>query len=150
MHFDPWSLVVALHLICAVVWVGGMGFALFVLRPSLAVIAPPERMLLHNQVFRRFFLMIWHAMPLLILSGIALMVARFQGGALAPWPVQAMATIGIVMALVFLWIFFGPWKRFRQTTDRARAGAMVDKIRKLVLVNFVLGLVALVLGGMLS
>ncbi|MDE2516756.1 MAG: CopD family protein [Rhodospirillales bacterium] len=150
MRFDPISLLVALHLICAVLWIGGMGFALLVLRPSLAVLAPAERGLLHNQVFRRFFLLIWHAMPLLILSGVALMVLRFGPGAPAPWPVNAMAAIGIVMAILFAVIFFGPWKRFRQTTDRARASAMIERIRVLVTVNFVLGLIALILGGMLG
>ena len=41
----------ALHLLCAVLWVGGMFFAYVVLRPSLAAIDPPQRMLLHTRVF---------------------------------------------------------------------------------------------------
>jgi len=64
-------LLLALHLLGAVVWVGGMFFALLVLRPSLAVLEPPQRLALHMQVFRRFFLIVWHAMPAVIITGYA-------------------------------------------------------------------------------
>ena len=68
----------AIHLLCAVVWVGGMFFAYLVLRPSITVLDPPQRMLLHTQIFRRFFLVIWHAMPLIVLTGLA-MLFGFMG-----------------------------------------------------------------------
>ena len=61
----------ALHLLFAVLWVGGMFFAYVVLRPSLAAIEAPQRMLLHTQVFRKFFLVIWHAMPIILITGFA-------------------------------------------------------------------------------
>ena len=63
----------AVHVLCAVIWVGGMFFAYVVLRPSLPVLEPPQRLLLHTQVFRRFFLVVWHVMPLILLSGFAVL-----------------------------------------------------------------------------
>ena len=57
-----------MHVLCAVIWVGGMFFAYVVLRPSIAVLEPIQRIALHTQVFRRFFLVIWHAMPLILLT----------------------------------------------------------------------------------
>ena len=63
------TLLFILHLLAAILWVGGMAFAMLVLRPSLAVLEPPQRLALHAQVFRRFFLMIWHAMPIAVLTG---------------------------------------------------------------------------------
>src|SRR3978361_884273 len=109
----------ALHLLCAVLWVGGMFFAYVVLRPSLAAIEAPQRMLLHTRVFKKFFLIIWHAMPLIIITGL-LMLIFGTGMAGAPWQVHTMLALGLIMAAVFLAIFFGPYRQFRRTTDRTR------------------------------
>ncbi|HEY8288762.1 MAG TPA: CopD family protein, partial [Acetobacteraceae bacterium] len=113
----------AVHLLCAVVWVGGMFFAYLVLRPSLGVLDPPQRMLLHTQVFRRFFLVIWHAMPLVVLTGLVMLFGYFGGMASAGWPIHAMMGLGLLMAVLFVAIFFGPYRAFRRTTDRARMAA---------------------------
>jgi uncharacterized membrane protein len=138
----------ALHLLCAVVWVGGMFFAYVVLRPSLAAIEAPQRMLLHTRVFKKFFLIIWHAMPVVILSGFAMLALRWDIAA-APWQINAMMGLGLLMAAVFLAIFFGPYRQFRRTTDRNRMATSLDSIRKLIGVNLVLGLVTLVVAGLL-
>jgi hypothetical protein len=44
------------------------------------------------------------------------------------------------MAAVFLAVYFGPWPRFRAAVSPARAADAADTIRKLILVNLVLGL----------
>jgi len=138
----------ALHLLCAVLWVGGMFFAYVVLRPSLAAIEAPQRMLLHTQVFRKFFLVVWHAMTVIIISGFAML--GFVGGmADAPWQVHAMLGLGLVMAAVFLAIYFGPYRQFRRTTDRNRMVSSLDSIRKLIGVNLVLGLITIIVAGLL-
>ena len=56
-----WALLKAIHLLGAAIWVGGMFFALLVLRPSLSVLEPPARLALHGAVFSRFFRIVWHA-----------------------------------------------------------------------------------------
>jgi uncharacterized membrane protein len=143
-----WSWLLALHILCAVIWVGGMFFAYVVLRPSLSVLEPPQRLLLHTQVFRRFFLVVWHVMPLLLLSGFILLFGFFGGMANVPWNVQAMMGIGIVMAILFMVLVFGPYARFRRTTDRARMVANLDSVRKLIGVNLILGLVTVVIAAL--
>jgi uncharacterized membrane protein len=142
MNLLPW--LKALHVLSAVLWVGGMFFAYVVLRPSLAVLDPPQRMLLHNQVFRRFFLVVWHAMPLIILTGLAMLFGYYGGMAQATWPIHTMLTLGLIMAAVFIAIVFGPYRRFRRTTDRKLMVGSLDTIRKLIGVNLVLGLVTVV------
>jgi uncharacterized membrane protein len=138
----------ALHLLCAVLWVGGMFFAYVVLRPSLAAIEAPQRMLLHTQVFRKFFLVIWHVMPLILITGFAML--DFRGGlADAPWQIHAMMGLGLLMAAVFLAIFFGPYRQFRRTTDRNRMASSLDNIRKLIGVNLILGLLTVIVVGLL-
>jgi uncharacterized membrane protein len=128
--------------------VGGMFFAYVVLRPSLAAIEPPQRMLLHTQVFRKFFLVIWHAMPLIILTGFA-MLPHVGGMATSPWQIHAMLGLGLVMAAVFVAIFFGPYRQFRRTTDRTRMASSLDSIRKLIGINLILGLVTVIIAGLL-
>lgn len=138
------SILLALHLLGAVAWVGGMAFALLVLRPSLSVLAPPQRLALHMQVFRRFFLIIWHAMPIMLLTGYAMLFGVLGGFAFSNWAVHLMHLFGLVMTVVFLVIFFGPWRDMRRAMTAGNTVAAVqalDRIRLLVTVNLVLGAV---------
>jgi uncharacterized membrane protein len=138
----------ALHLLCAVLWVGGMFFAYVVLRPSMAAIEAPQRMLLHTRVFRKFFLVVWHAMPLILITGGAMLALQWNMATL-PWQINAMMGLGLLMAAVFLVIVFGPYRQFRRTTDRNRMASSLDSIRKLIGVNLVLGLITVVVAGLL-
>ena len=137
---NAWSLVLALHLLCIVIWVGGMFFALVVLRPSLSTLDPAQRIAILSQVFRRFFLVIWHVMPLALISGYAMLFGVYGGFRGANWSIQTMQGIGLIMAAVFLYVYVSPWPRFRAAVSPARAAGAADMIRKLILVNLLLGL----------
>jgi len=143
-----WAWLLAVHVLCAMIWVGGMFFAYLILRPSLSVLDPPQRMLLHTQIFRRFFLVVWHVMPLLLLTGGAMLFGLYGGMANVPWNVNAMMAVGIVMAVVFVVLVFGPYARFRRTTDRTRMASNLDAVRKLIGLNLVLGLITVVLAAL--
>lgn len=136
------ALLLALHVLGAMAWVGGMLFALAVLRPSMAVLDPPLRLALHEQVFRRFFQIIWVVMPVMLVTGFAMEMLFYGGFAATPWPLQAMSGTGLAMAAVFGAIVAGPWRALRQALAReetAQAGIAVQRIRLLVTVNLVLG-----------
>ncbi len=123
------SLLLAVHLLCAVIWVGGMAFALLVLRPSLGGLEPPARLGLHRQVFQRFFRIVWHVMPMLLLSGYAMLFTLFGGFAAANWAVHLMHLLGLIMAALFAVIFFGAWPTMRaalDTGDLAAGAAAVN------------------------
>jgi uncharacterized membrane protein len=136
-----------LHVLAAVVWVGGMFFAYLVLRPSLGVLEPNQRMLVHNQVFRRFFRVVWHVMPISVITGFA-MVFGFLGGMQYQSPrVHMMMGLGLLMSAIFAYIYFGPYKRFQRTTDKASMATSLDGIRKLIGVNLLLGLATIILGS---
>jgi uncharacterized membrane protein len=141
---NVWGWVLAVHVLCAVIWVGGMFFAYVVLRPSLSVLEPIQRIALHTQIFRRFFLIVWHVMPLILLSGFAALFGLFGGPATAPWNISVMMLLGLIMSAIFLMIVFGPYARFRRSTDRTTIVASMDRIRKLIAVNLVLGIVTVV------
>jgi len=140
-----WGWVLAIHILCAVIWVGGMFFAIVVLRPSIAALEPAQRIAMHNRVFRRFFLVVWHVMPIALISGFAMVMG---GLASVPWNVHAMMALGLIMALVFAALVFGPYRRFRAAVSSARAGDAAEQIRRLIMLNLALGLVTVVLAAL--
>ena len=149
----PWFggeifMLLGLHAIAATVWVGGMFFALLVLRPAMGELDPAARVALHRAVLRRFLPVVWVAMPVMLLSGARIMAKAYGRFVWAPWPVQAMAGIGVVMACVFLVLWFGPYKRLRAAQTLPDAVTAIDKIRWLITLNLVLGLVTTLLAGM--
>ena len=59
-----------LHLTAGIVWLGGMTFMLFALRPAaLATLESQSRALLMGQVWRRFFALVLAAIALLFTTG---------------------------------------------------------------------------------
>jgi len=139
-----------LHLLGAIVWVGGMAFAILVLRPSLSVLAPPDRLALHAQVFRRFFTIIWHVMPIVLVSGWALLFGWYGGFRDAGVHVHVMNLTGVIMAVVFAVIWFGPYQAFRRAMEAGggtAAASAANRVRVLVTANLALGLFTSAIGG---
>ena len=137
------SLLYTLHVLGAVLWVGGMAFALLALRPAMAVLEPPQRLALHEGALRRFFLIVWHAMPVLLLTGWVLLFFWYGGFRGAGWHIHLMHLTGLIMAAVFVAIVLGPWRRFRAALaagDRAGAATAMDRVRQMVSLNLGLGL----------
>ena len=63
------SLAITLHLLSAVIWVGGMFFAHQCLRPAAAsLLDPPARLKLWVGVFKTFFLWVWAAIALTLVG----------------------------------------------------------------------------------
>jgi uncharacterized membrane protein len=138
------ELALFLHLLSVTVWVGGMAFAHFCLRPALADLSPQLRLPLWESVFRRFFNWVGAAVVIVLLTGGFLL--QQYGGGRAPWPLHAMAALGVVMMLVFGHIRFAMFPRIRRAVqaqnwpDGARA---TGTVRMLVAINLVLGVVTI-------
>ncbi len=138
------------HALAAVVWVGGMFFAHQVLRPAAAGLEPAPRLTLWSRVLGRFFAWVFVAIVLLLASGFALVSGVFGGFRAAGLYIQLMMGLGIVMMLLFLHLYFAPWRRFRAAVARqdwAEGGRQLGQIRTLVTVNLVLGLLVVAIGG---
>lgn len=140
------NLLNALHVLFAALWVGGMAFALLALRPSLAALEPPQRLALLAGVHKRFFLLVWHAMPITILSGYGLLFGVYGGFRGTGWHVHLMHLTGLVMAGVFLFIALVPWRAMRAALaagDAPGAAAANERIRRLVTLNLALGVLTI-------
>ncbi|MBV8509520.1 MAG: CopD family protein [Xanthobacteraceae bacterium] len=141
---------VAFHIVAAVIWVGGMFFALTVLRPSTGPLDPPTRLALWQRVFARFFPWVWGAVAVLLVSGFAMVIWGFGGFAKIGTYVHLMMGLGIVMMLIYAHLYFAPWRRFRRAVAAGEwpiAAKYIDQIRLLVTINLVLGLITVVVGA---
>ena len=145
------SLLLALHLLAAVIWVGGMFFAHQVLRPVAAgQLEPPQRLKLWDGVFRRFFPWVWVAVILLLGTGYGMVFSVFGGFANVGVHVHIMQALGIIMVLIYMHLFFAPFKRLKNAViieDWPAAGAQLNQIRRMVGINLVIGLIVVVVGS---
>jgi len=129
-----------LHLAGVIVWVGGMSFAIFCLRPAAAELPPAERLGLWSRVFGRFFPIVWVAVAAIIISGFSMLAG--VGFAQAPRAWHVMAGVGLVMAVVFANIWFGPWRTLQQAVAAgswAQGAQALNLIRQRVTLNLALG-----------
>jgi uncharacterized membrane protein len=138
------------HILAAVVWVGGMFFAHQVLRPAAAALEPGPRLALWLQVLSRFFAWVFAAIVLLLVSGFVLMFGVYGGFRAVRLDIQLMMGLGILMMLLFLHLYFAPWRRFRAAVSRrdwTEGGRQLGQIRTVVTINLLLGLVVVAIGG---
>ena len=145
------ALLYALHVLAALVWVGGMFFAWMVLRPAAAAtLQAPERLKLWADVFRRFFVWVWVAVLVLPISGIGLWHLRFDGMEGAPRYVHIMAGLYLVMLALFLRIQLLQLPALRRAVEAQswpEGGAVLGGIRRLVGINLLIGLLVVTLAS---
>ena len=147
------SIALFLHILAAVIWVGGMFFAHVVLRPVAAgQLEPPVRLTLWVGVFKRFFPMVFAAIATLLVTGYWMVLSFYQGFDAVGMHVHIMIWTGYVMMLIFFHVFFAPFKRLKRAVaaeEWAAGGKSLVQIRKLVGINLSIGLavIAIASGG---
>lgn len=142
-----------IHLIAVLIWVGGMFFAYVVLRPATAeALDLPQRMNLWSVVLRLFFNWVWASVGVILITGFYL-IYLYGGIAHVSRHVHTMLALGLVMMVIHGYMFFTCYVPFSLHATKRRwkeAGEPLEKIRKLVAANLLLGLltVGAVLFGM--
>ena len=141
------------HVLSIIVWIGGMVFAHFFLRPAALSLEPPQRVRLMHDVLQRFFAAVSVAVVVVLGSGLW-MIGRVAkqtvqaGGSFAmPLDWTIMATLGLVMMALFGHIRCALFKRLQRAvaaSDWAAGGKALGSIRTLVGVNLALGVVIVV------
>jgi uncharacterized membrane protein len=136
-----------IHLLAVLIWVGGMFFAYVALRPAaVETLEPPQRLRLWDAVFRRFFQWVWVTVGALLASGLY-MLYLFGGMAQVALYVHIMLVLGLVMMLIFGYVFFALYVPLSLNVANQRwkeAGELLGRIRKLIAVNLTLGLLIVI------
>lgn len=129
------------HLSALAVWIGGMFFAHFCLRPAaFELLPPPQRVALLVGALGRFFRWVGVAILLLWASGLARMGR--VGFAESPPAWHVMATLAAVMTAVFVVIVGVVFPKVCVAVASQRvadAAAGLTRVRALVAVNLALG-----------
>jgi uncharacterized membrane protein len=141
------SIAITLHVLSAVLWVGGMFFAHQVLRPvAAAQLEPPARLRLWVGVFTRFFPWVWLFVLLLPVTGYWMIFRLFGGMSGVGIYVHIMQALGWLMILIYMHLFFAPFRRLKEAVVTAQwpeAGKQLGRIRHIVGVNLALGLIVI-------
>ena len=141
---------VGLHLLAAVIWVGGMFLAYTAVRPAAGPLEPPERLKLWRGIFARFFPVVGLAAVVLLGTGYAMIFVGFGGFSGAGLHIHIMQGTGIVMVALFGHLVAAPHRRLRQaldTGDIPAAGKALGQVRRIVHINLWLGLITVAIGG---
>lgn len=147
------------HVLAIIVWIGGMVFAHFFLRPATLSLEPPQRLRLMHDVLGRFFRAVLVAAVVVLASGLWMIgrVAKesVQAGLGFNMPLDwtIMAALGILMILIFGHIRFSLFKRLGKAvtaSDWAAGGAALASIRTWVAINLTIGVLIIVVTLLLT
>lgn len=143
------ALAITLHLLAVIIWIGGMFFAYMALRPVAGnLLEPPVRLALWSGVFKRFFPWVWLSIIVLLGSGFWMIFAELGGIANVGIHIHIMLGLGILMMLLFMHIYFGPFRRLQHAVIESNwetGGVKLNQIRVLVKTNLILGLLVIII-----
>lgn len=132
-----------LHVMGMVIWVGGMFFAYMALRPVAAErLEPPQRLMLWEGVFSRFFPWVWACIVTILFTGIAMLMMVNKPGMY----LMLMATLGMLMMLLFGHVYFALYLKLKRAVaaqDWPTGGMVLGKIRTMIAINLTLGLLTI-------
>lgn len=140
------QLLLLVHLLSVISWLGGMFFAYFCLRPAaVETLEPPSRLKLWVATFARFLPYMAIAVALILASGITMLLS--VGFQFAPVGWHIMFTLGLIMAGVYLYIYlwlFPQLRRHCAATSWPEAAQVLASIRRFVGINITLGVIIVV------
>jgi uncharacterized membrane protein len=144
------TLALTLHILGAVIWVGGMFAAYICLRPAARALDAPQRLQLWRYFFAKFFPWVWVSVLLLLASGYWMLISTFGGFKGAPLYINLMQALGLIMVALFVWLFHGPWLKFKRAVDAKdwpAAAIHLGRIARIIQINLPIGLVVVAIGG---
>jgi len=141
-----------IHVLSIVLWIGGMAFAHFFLRPAVAHLEASVRLRLMHDVLGRFFQAVLVVSLLTLVSGVwmlgrvAKQVVQSGGSFEMPLAWTIMAVLGVVMVAIFMHIRFVLFKRLGQAVAASEwsvGAAAMAQIRRWVAFNLGTGILVL-------
>lgn len=156
-----YAVLLFLHVLAVVIWVGGMFVMHFAVRPSaVELLEPPQRLPMMAATLRRFFNWVIVAVVVTLATGLLMFVgigmgagamaqgknAFVEGMRLAHVSIHTMFALGLVMMAIFAHIRTAPFRRLQRAVaaqDWPQAAGHLNQIRILVAVNLALGILTI-------
>jgi uncharacterized membrane protein len=141
------------HLLAIILWIGGMMFTSWFLRPAVLQLEAEVRLKFMQNVLDRFFKAVFAASLLVLVTGVwmigrvAKQVSQAGGSFEMPLSWTIMAVLGVLMVAIFMHIRFALYKRLRDAVQFAtwdKAASALASIRLWVSVNLALGILIVV------
>lgn len=144
------SILIALHLTAAALWVGGMFFAHQAQRPAALDLDPPLRLGLWVRTFKRFFPWVWVFVIVLAITGYGMLFGRFGGFGGAPIYVHVMQGLGWIMIIIFVKLYFLAFRRLKAAVasqDFKSGATHLATIRRWIGINLIIGVSVLTIAS---
>ena len=146
-----------LHLLATVVWIGGMAFNIWVLRPSLSTVEPRQRVKIASAVLKRFIYLAWLSIVTLFITGVFLGPTTSGVSLTTDYGILLITkhTIVIAMVIIVAVISFVIFPRFKtllsdmnvkvvqKEMPSPELSKLLGRIVLLVKLNLTLGIVVL-------
>jgi uncharacterized membrane protein len=148
-----YDLLKTIHVLSVILWVGGMMFAHFFLRPAVLRLEGPQRLALMQDVLQRFFRAVVVVSLLVLGTGywmmgrVAKQLKQTTGSFDMPLSWWFMAIVGTIMVAIFFHIRFALLKRLTDSVKFAmwdKAASALASVRLWVSVNLTLGILVVI------
>ncbi|WP_242403330.1 hypothetical protein [Asaia platycodi] len=140
-----WSVILALHLLCMAYWIGGGLYAAIVSRSTVALLEPAQRQNVQIQLIARYFRALLHIVPTALVTG-WLLVLHMGGFGAMSLPINIMQGLALIMALIFVNAYFGPFQTLRRAIRPQPA--LFAKVRQRVIVMVAVGVLTVFFAAM--
>jgi uncharacterized membrane protein len=141
------TFLVTLHVFGVLFWVGGMAFSQMVLRPAANSLQPAQRVPLMMETLGRFFKLVIVSLVLIWVSGWFMLAPVGMRNAPLAWHVMyGLATIATMIFVAIYVMYRTQAKAKFAANDIAGTAAVLNRIRVLISINFVLTSIAVVAG----
>lgn len=140
----------SMHVMAAIIWVGGMFLAYWVLRPAMESLDLPARVRLWMAILERFFSWIWVIAFLQPATGYWMIIHELGGFQNIGKHIIIMQVMGWMMIIIFIWVYLAPFGQMKEMIKEElypEAGMYMLKIRRIMLINLTLGSIVSILAA---
>lgn len=98
---------IALHILGAILWVGGLYFMVYIVRPvAESNLEPPARQAFMYRTMGRYFVRLWIIVAVILGTGFTMIFGVYGGFGQLPVRIHIMTGIGLLMTLIFAFVHF--------------------------------------------
>jgi uncharacterized membrane protein len=140
----------AIHIVSAILWIGGLSMALVILKPGVLAVDGQMRLAIWHREFTFVLPWSWVCIAALVLSGFAMVFIGFGELTQPPVHIRWMMGLGLLAVGIYAYFQYRLWRHFRRLmlgSDWTAAERVITKIRWLLGSVMLLGLAAAIAGS---